>query len=227
MFWIAFGDVHESAGALSSIPGVSEAAGLIVSGDLTNRGTAAAAKQVIDTCTSVNPRLHAQIGNMDTRAVDELLTAQGVNLHRRVVELATLSVRGGPVRVGLAGVGWSTPTPFGTPSEAEEETLDRWLRGVEARCTGFDRLMVAIHTPPINTATDRLSSGAHVGSPAVRAFLERLQPDVCITGHIHESRAMDRVGETTVINPGMLAHGGYARIVLSDGGQLDATLERA
>jgi Icc-related predicted phosphoesterase len=46
----------------------------------------------------------------------------------------------------------------------------------------------------------------------VRAFLERVQPRLCVTGHIHESRAVDAIGKTVVINPGPLAAGGYVRI---------------
>jgi Icc-related predicted phosphoesterase len=42
-----------------------------------------------------------------------------------------------------------------------------------------------------------------------------VQPDVCLSGHIHESRALDFVGRTALVNPGMLAQGGYAVIGLA------------
>jgi Predicted phosphoesterases, related to the Icc protein len=77
--------------------------------------------------------------------------------------------------------------------------------------------VAVIHTPPLNTKADRLGSGVSVGSPAVRRFLERAQPEVCLTGHIHESRAEDRLGRTLILNPGMLAHGGYVRLDYEDG----------
>jgi Icc-related predicted phosphoesterase len=36
----------------------------------------------------------------------------------------------------------------------------------------------------------------------VRAAIERYQPLVSLHGHIHESRAVNKIGRTTSINPG-------------------------
>lgn len=209
MYWIAFGDVHEQTGALSRIPGLREAAGIIVSGDLTNRGGQAQARRVIDAVRAYNPRVLAQIGNMDQAEAHDFLAAEGLNIHLETRELAP--------GLGLMGVGWSTPTPFSTPSEASDEQIGRWLAETHAKAAGFEHLVAVIHTPPLNTAADRIGSGASVGSAAVRRFLEQAQPEVCLTGHIHESRAEDRLGRTLVINPGMLANGGYARLDYEDG----------
>ena len=63
----------------------------------------------------------------------------------------------------------------------------------------------------------------HVGSTAVREFIEEAQPDICLCGHIHESRAVDRIGRTVVVNPGALAGGGYV-LVRSNAGQLSVEL---
>jgi Icc-related predicted phosphoesterase len=43
----------------------------------------------------------------------------------------------------------------------------------------------------------------------VRECIEKYQPELCLCGHIHESRAKDRIGRTPVINPGNLGSGGY------------------
>ena len=43
----------------------------------------------------------------------------------------------------------------------------------------------------------------------MRAFIEEHQPEVCITGHIHESAGVDRIGRTVVVNAGALRDGGY------------------
>jgi Icc-related predicted phosphoesterase len=40
------------------------------------------------------------------------------------------------------------------------------------------------------------------GSAAVRDLIERYQPLVALHGHIHESRAMTKIGRTVCINPG-------------------------
>jgi hypothetical protein len=79
------------------------------------------------------------------------------------------------------------------------------------------------HTPPFDTRLDRLMNGTPVGSPAVRAFIEAHRPQVCVVGHIHEGRGVDRVGDTLVLNAGALRDGGYV-VVEDDGAQLRAEL---
>lgn len=215
MYWIAVGDVHESTSMLGSIPGLEEAEGLIVSGDLTNRGGAPEAQRIYAELTRRNPRVLAQIGNMDTMAVHDFLVAKGANLHLNVVDLFPGLVGR---KIGAFGVGFSTPTPFGTPSEVSDRQIDAWIRDAHARARDFDELVAVIHTPPLETRADRLTSGGHVGSAAVRTFLEETQPALCVSGHIHESVGEDRIGRTKVINPGMLAQGGYVLIEPDNGG---------
>jgi len=41
-----------------------------------------------------------------------------------------------------------------------------------------------------------------VGSTAVRQLIEEFQPLLALHGHIHESRGINRIGRTVVINPG-------------------------
>ena len=80
------------------------------------------------------------------------------------------------------------------------------------------------HTPPFNTKCDRLMNGTAVGSTAARRFIEEVRPEVCISGHIHESAAVDTIGPTTVLNAGPFKGGGYI-VVTSKDGKLDARLE--
>ena len=215
MYWIAIGDIHESTGVLASIPGLAMADGVIITGDLTNRGCREAGVRVIDAVAAVNPRILAQPGNMDTDAVHQVLRERGLDIHLKARELAP--------GLGLLGVGMSTPTPFGTPSEVPEETLAGWLDELAPLAGRFDKCIAVVHEPPAETVVDRLGNGQHVGSPAVRQFIERVQPDVFISGHIHESVGRDRIGSTPVFNPGMLAGGGFVRIDY-DNGELSAEL---
>ncbi len=209
-YWIGVGDIHDDVGNLAAIPGLKEATGVIISGDLTIRGRAAGAGRVVDAVAAYNPNILAQIGNMDYAEAQDMLDERGMGIHASGRELAP--------GVAVIGVGWSTPTPFGTPSETSEERLGEWLEKAYAEIDTRSRLILVSHTPPYKTATDRLAGGAHVGSSAVRAFIERVQPNVCLTGHIHEARAEDVVGRTKVVNPGMLSGGGYVRIEADDQG---------
>lgn len=217
-YWIGIGDIHDDVATvqrLVALPEVAAAAGILVSGDLTVKGDAADAKPVLEALRRAGPVVMAQIGNMDRAGVDAYLTEQGVNIH------ATGRVT--PGGVGIFGVGWSTPTPFGTPSEAGEERIAAWLEAAHAAVADCRHLLLVCHTPPHGTATDVVGDGVHVGSTAVRDFIERVQPEVCLTGHIHEARAVDRIGRTEIVNPGALSGGGYARIRL-DGDRLTVSL---
>ena len=67
--------------------------------------------------------------------------------------------------------------------------------------------VAVVHAPPFDTRCDVLFDGRHIGSKAVRSWIEKNQPYFSLHGHIHESPKLsrsffDRIGSTTVINPG-------------------------
>ena len=70
-----------------------------------------------------------------------------------------------------------------------------------------ERTIFVLHSPARGTACDCIAKNVHVGSRAIRAFLERLQPPLALSGHIHESPRVtssyrDTIGRTMVVNPG-------------------------
>ena len=213
-FWIAFGDTHDDISLIARIPGLEKALGVIVSGDITFCGGELQAARVLGAIAERNPVIYAQIGNMDLDEVISWLDEKGYNLHARARELFP--------EVFAVGVGYSTFTPFGTPSEASETSITEWmeqglaaagrLSGKNYTQEGGKGLVLISHTPPKGTACDKLKSGVSVGSIAVRNFIEKYQPDICLCGHIHESRAVDRLGRTVIVNPGDLASGGFVII---------------
>jgi len=209
--WIAIGDVHDdSIDTLGAIPELSGADGLIITGDLTNVGGVREAARVLKVARMHVPVVAAQIGNMDKAEVADLLSTEGINIHAAARLLAP----------GLAvmGIGGSTPTPFGTPSEFSEANYTAWLEGCwpEAKKLA-DQVVLVSHNPPKNTHCDIIGSGIHVGSEAVRAFIEQHQPALCLCGHIHEARATDAIGATRVINPGNFSAGGYIVLTYTQG----------
>ncbi len=85
-------------------------------------------------------------------------------------------------------------------------TIADALAGLGER-TEAARTVFVVHSPPYGTACDRIHGGEHVGSRALRAFLEERQPPWSLSGHIHESptvsgRFHDTIGRTRVVNPG-------------------------
>jgi Icc-related predicted phosphoesterase len=90
---------------------------------------------------------------------------------------------------------------------AARPSLEEELARLDAAAAPGARLVGVLHTPPSDTRCDVLWSGAHVGSRAVRAWIERRRPVCTLHGHIHESPDVsgafaDRVGATWIVNPG-------------------------
>lgn len=69
------------------------------------------------------------------------------------------------------------------------------------------RTIYVCHTPPANTPLDLMQNQKHVGSPALRAFIDERQPPLTLHGHIHEAPSLSKhyavqLGRTWSINPG-------------------------
>ena len=213
---ISFGDVHEDTSNLIKIKSVLETADLIViSGDLTNCHGKAEAKKVLNAIREYNKNLLAQYGNMDKSEVNSYLTTEGINLHGNGYIFGD---------VGVFGCGGSSPTPFNTPSEISETDIEKYLTDGYNKVKNAKWKIMVCHTPPKDTSTDVTRNGIHVGSSTVRKFIEKRKPHVCISGHIHESRGKDKIGDTIVLNAGMFRDGWYIEIDI-DKGDVSATLK--
>ncbi|MGA8179243.1 MAG: metallophosphoesterase [Desulfobacterales bacterium] len=207
-FWIGFGDIHEDISLLTEIPDLADADGVIISGDITNRGGIQKASQILERITEVNPNIYAQIGNMDRAEITDYLEEKGWNIHARGRQLAD--------NIGIMGVGYSTPTPFRTPSEVPDAMLEPWLAKGHEEIKHLPKLILVAHDPPFGSKAAKLPSGENVGNTSVLKFIRRVQPDICLTGHIHEAASEDFIGKTKVLNPGMLCMGGYVLIRLKN-----------
>lgn len=207
MHIIAFGDVHMELGNAGKIPGIEAADCIIVTGDITNYGSREDAEKVLDQLLAINSNVLGLHGNLDQPEVGAFLEGLGVSLHGRGRLLNG---------IGLVGLGGSNFTPFNTPSEFSEAELAGLLARGYAQIAGTEHVILVSHTPPVQTKTDRISSGAHVGSTAVRQFIEQKQPALCLSGHIHESKAVDRIGRTVILNPGMIKNGSFIEVTFAN-----------
>ncbi len=209
-FWIVLGDIHDKIDRIHEIPNLKQAEGVIISGDLTTTGSNTQARIVIDAFKEYNPNIIAQIGNMDRPEVTDWLIENNINLHGQVHELTE--------NIAVFGVGASVFTPFATPSEYPESWFAEILNKTWPNARKYKYAILISHNPPINTVCDRVNDDLHVGSKAVREFIEENQPTLNICGHIHEARGIDRLGMTRVLNPGAFVAGGYAKLYLDDDG---------
>lgn len=186
---LAFSDLHHSGSCAAALVAASPEADLVIgAGDFCNM------RQGLDSALALLAGIAAPLvvvpGNAES--AEELRAAARDGM--------TVLHGGGAIIAGLRlyGLGYAVPvTPFGAWScdltEAEAEAM-------LAPCAVADILV--FHSPPRGLA-DRTSRGDSVGSTAIRAAIERIQPQLAVCGHIHDSWGVEgTIGATRVVNLG-------------------------
>ena len=102
------------------------------------------------------------------------------------------------------------------PSEVRYATIEADLKALAGEAE-MDRAVFLFHSPPYQTKLDRAALDGkkidhvpvdvHVGSVAVRRFIEARQPLLTLHGHIHEAPRLtgswrDRIGRTHMFTGG-------------------------
>jgi uncharacterized protein len=216
MKFISISDIHMATRNLDRMGEALRGCDLmILAGDLTNFGGIDDTRKVLADVRRVCGRLLALPGNLDQPEVMPFLEREGIALHGKGVVIDG---------VGIFGCGGSNISPFHTPIELTEEEIDAALRTGYADVRDVRPLVMICHAPPFETKCDRLVNGKAVGSTAARRFIEEVKPDICISGHIHESAAEDAIGPTKIFNAGPFKGGGYV-VVRTEGRAVDARLE--
>ena len=119
--------------------------------------------------------------------------------------------------VGFYGYG-GAKTPFGLPLEPSEDEIFNGLKKAYDEVKRSKIKVQVTHAPPARTKLDMIPSGAHVGSEAVRKFLEQMNPQAAICAHIHEARGVDEIKNIKIVNTGRLPEGHYALIEVTESG---------
>lgn len=108
---------------------------------------------------------------------------------------------------------YANPTPWNTPREKPDEELEPMLEELVGKVQDKSNAIFNFHAPPFGFGLDlapeldeNLTQAAdrkiHVGSKAVAKMIEKYQPLLGLHGHIHESRGVQKIHKTTIINPG-------------------------
>ncbi len=203
---VAITDIH---GAYANVSGIIKRESpdvVVIGGDLTTVGTIKEAEEAIGEIRPLVGDVFCVAGNMDLPAHDDLFVRLGVSINARGIVTGD---------VGFFGVSAAPFSPLHTPYELPEEEIALRIRA------GYDQVRSARvkifvpHAPPYGTKVDIIHSGVHVGSTAVRDFIEDASPDVVICGHIHEARGEDTIGRTKIINCGPASSGCYGLIIVS------------
>lgn len=181
---------------------------IIVTGDITHFGPPELGEEILNEISSFNVPVLAIPGNCDPiNLYGNIDNSMAINIHGRSVTIKN---------IGICGFGGSNPTPFNTPLEFEEVEIYDQARTALETIKDHKITLFVTHAPPYGTKTDILPSGEHVGSEALRKLIEEFRPSINICGHIHEAKAIDEIGTTKVVNPGMLSEGSACIINIDD-----------
>lgn len=117
----------------------------------------------------------------------------------------------------MVSYGYVNPTPWNTYREKKEEEIYADIKQMMEKVKDPSKVILNTHAPPYGTNLDNaplldkdlkpvVRGGevvmTHVGSNSVRKIIEEFNPLIGIHGHIHESRAFNKLGNTLVLNPG-------------------------
>ena len=186
---LIFSDIHNDSKTLEKLMDI-EADYYFAAGDLVN--WAKGLDKMGELMKKRASRMYVLPGNHESAANIESLCAHFgfVNFHEQTMEIGAMH---------LAGIGYSSPTPFDTPGEYSEEEIAARL----AKFAGLKPLVLICHCPPLDTALDRIKEGLHAGSRSVREFIEAQQPEYFFCGHIHEAEGVViQMGTTRAQNVG-------------------------
>lgn len=182
------GDIEKLYRLISQLDEKPDA--VLVAGDLTPFGPASLVPDEIKVLKQASPKVLAVPGNEDPE--DARREMEEINIHGKIVKLDDVSV------IGFEGADWV---------ETDSGVLMRYDPLHEKLKETKGKKIVLTHVPPFDTELDRLWTGRHVGSSFLRSIIEEYQPEMVISGHIHESGGVDKIGKTLLLNPGALSDG--------------------
>ncbi len=210
-------DIHGNRENLEEILSREEFDAVLCAGDISDAREysdySSKLDEILDILEEKGRLAKAIPGNMDPEkeCVGSLIDRR-MNLHKNIASFRDFEA------VGFGG----GLTPFGTPFEPSEEDIKNSLNTLYSRMTA-ERKVAVIHQPPKDTDVD-IAEGDHVGSEKVRELIEENSFGLVLTGHIHESRGIDELSDTVIVNPGPVLDGFYGVLDTENG--FEAELKR-
>ena len=206
---LAIGDIHGQYHKILDYLPKNDVDLIILTGDITHFGPPKLGEEILNEISSFSIPTLAIPGNCDPKSIfEEIENSNAINIHNKTIIIKN---------IGICGFGGSNPTPFDTPLEFEDVEIYYELEKLLKQIEGQQIKILVTHAPPYNTKTDLLPSGDHVGSESIRKIIEEFQPSLNICGHIHEAKAIDKIGNTIIVNPGESSQGFAGIIEINEG----------
>ncbi len=189
MKFLTFVDVHEDAQILKELVkrAAQEDIGFVLcAGDFTTFGRGI--RNFLKAFDKIGKKLYLIPGNHEEHeGVLDIVSEfeQVVNLHQQAIKI------NGYIFLGYGGGGFAQ----------EDPQFRKLAREWYGKYKG-EKIVLVTHGPPLGTTLDLLGN-KHVGNRDYRKWIERLQPKLAISGHLHETAgATDVIGKTRLVNPG-------------------------
>lgn len=150
-------------------------------------------------------------GNDDIYEIDSIINSSDFVIFSEE-KVVTLNDKYEMISTGKANI-----TPWKCPRDVTEEELGKTIDKLVSKLNNLNLSIFNFHAPPFNTYLDIAMeldenlcpvmktgqpSMIHVGSTSTRKAVEKYQPLLGLHGHIHESKAVEKIGKTICINPG-------------------------
>ena len=201
--FLVISDLHGNTEVLDKLDDeFKNADAVLFAGDFTKFGDESTARPALEKLSKKHDNIFSVIGNCDAPDFLPEVEAKGISVQKALVNFEGLFI---------TGSGGGSKFTGETANERTDEELYSDLSLITQEAPSeWNNLIAIMHNPPKDTECDKVAPEVHVGSALLKKFIDDYKPLAVITGHIHESAAVCKAGNTTVINPGALLDGKYA-----------------
>ena len=190
----------------------SQADAVLFAGDFAECFKPETGREALDKLCKNHDTIFAVLGNCDNEDFLSDLDDQDINVEKSLVFHEGLAIAGAG-----GGSKFTGKTEFERTEEEILSDFDIIDNSVEQSGDQslWRNLILICHNPPKAQIVDAVNPQLHAGSQLFTDYILKNQPLAVICGHIHEGVGIEKIGNTTVINPGSLGEKGtYAWLEL-------------
>lgn len=199
---LVISDLHAHNDVLDKMDEQFEAADAVLfAGDFAECFKPETGKDALEKLCTKHENIFAVLGNCDNIEFIENLEDQDISVEKALVfhEGVAISGSGG-------GTIFTGKTEFERTEEEILSDYDIVTNSIEQSGDSslWKSLILISHNPPKGQVCDAVNADLHAGSQQFADYITKNQPLAVICGHIHEGAGIEKIGDTTVINPGSL-----------------------
>ena len=203
---LVISDLHAHNDVLDKMDDIfAKADAVLFGGDFAECFKPETGEEALEKLCSKHDTIFAVLGNCDNEVFLEDLEEKDV-----CVEKALLFHEGLAFGGSGGGTKFTGKTEFERTDEECLSDFDIIVNSVEQggdSSLGRNTILIS-HNPPKGKTVDKVNAALHAGSQQFTDFIIEHKPLAVICGHIHEGRGVEKIGDTTVINPGSLGEKG-------------------